>query len=250
MRSIDLSADIGESFGDWRMGEDEQLVAELTSANIACGFHAGDPHTMEKSVRICVDHGVAIGAHPGFRDLLGFGRRSIDMTRDEVRLEVLYQLGALQAFATAQGTRLGHVSAHGRLGNLTVTSEIYAGGVLDAIESFDPELRVVGQPGLIHEMARDRGMSVGLLGFPDRAYEDDGTLVSRREPDAVLHDISTIVERAVSLALRQSVVSRNGVEVHVACDSILLHGDNAASVAAAREVRKALEAAGVTLAPV
>jgi UPF0271 protein len=249
MRSIDLVADIGESLGDWVMGDDESLLDTLSSANIACGFHAGDPKTMEDSVRRCLERGVLIGAHPGFRDLIGFGRRTVEMTRDEVRRDVLYQLGALNAFVTAAGSRLNHVSAHGRLGNLTVTHETYAGGVLDAIEAFDPTLCVVGQPGLIHELARARNMSVGLLGFPDRNYEDDGSLVSRREPDAVLHDPIVIAERAVSLALEQTVRSRSGAAVTVPCDSILLHGDNAASVEAARHVRKALEDAGVVIGP-
>ncbi|MCW2756964.1 MAG: LamB/YcsF family protein [Nocardioidaceae bacterium] len=246
--TIDLMADIGESFGSWTMGDDARLLDALTSANVACGFHAGDPRTMETAVNQCVERGVVIGAHPGFPDLVGFGRRTVDLTRDEVRTDVLYQLGALQAFATAAGARLHHVSPHGRLGNLTVTDPTYADGVLDAIEQLDPSLVVVGQPGLIHELAQERGLQVGRLGFPDRAYEDDGALVSRREDGAVLHDVALIAERAVSLALHQSVVSRNGVEVSVACDSILLHGDNDASVAAAFEVRTALEAAGVRIA--
>lgn len=248
MPTIDLTADIGESFGSHQMGDDERILDALTSANIACGFHAGDPRTMEVAVRACIDRGVAIGVHPGFRDLVGFGRRTIEMTRDEVRADVLYQIGALHAFVTAAGGRLDHVSAHGRLGNLTVTDETYASGVLDAIKTFDQDLVVVGQSGLIHKLAEELGMRVGRLGFPDRACEDDGSLVSRREPDAVIHDPELIAQRAVSLAVNQTVLSRHGNEVHVPCSSILLHGDNAASVDAAFRVRDALEAAGVTIA--
>lgn len=248
MTTIDLIADVGESFGSHRMGDDARLLEALSSANIACGFHSGDPVTMERTVALCLDRGVAIGAHPGFPDLVGFGRRAIEMTRAEVRADVLFQIGALHAFVVAAGGRLVHVSPHGRLGNLTVTDATYAAGVLDAIESFDPSLVITGQPGLIHDLADERGLRSGRMGFPDRAYAADGALVSRREPDAVLHDIDLITERAVTMALQGVVVARTGEEIPVACDSILLHGDNAASVDAAHEVRRALEDAGVTIA--
>lgn len=248
MTTIDLSADVGESFGSHRMGDDERLLGALSSANIACGFHSGDPETMERTVRLCLDHGVAIGAHPGFRDLVGFGRRTIEMSRAEVRADVLYQIGALHAFVVAAGGRLAHVSPHGRLGNLTTTDATYAGGVLDAVEAFDPALVVVGQPGLIHDLADERGLRSGRLGFPDRAYHSDGALVSRREAGAVLHDIDLITERAVTMALKGVVVSVEGAEIPVECDSILLHGDNADSVDAAHQVRQALEDAGLEIA--
>jgi UPF0271 protein len=247
--TIDLSADVGESFGSHTMGDDRNLLAALSSANIACGFHSGDPVTIERTVQLCLDQDVAIGAHPGFRDLVGFGRRAIEMSRAEVRADVLYQLGALNAFVTAAGGRLAHVSPHGRLGNLTVTDAVYAEGVLDAVEAFDRSLVVVGQPGLIHELAEGRGLRSGRLGFPDRAYEPGGALVSRREPGAVLHDVDLIIERALSLALKGVVTSTDGTEIEVECDSILLHGDNAASVEAAHLVRQSLEDAGVEIAP-
>jgi 5-oxoprolinase (ATP-hydrolysing) subunit A len=248
MTTIDLSADVGESFGSHQMGDDERLLGALSSANVACGFHSGDPVTMERTVRLCLDNGVAIGAHPGFPDRVGFGRRTIEMSRDEVRADVLYQLGALHAFVTAAGGELAHVSPHGRLGNLTTTEPAYAEGVLDAIESFDPTLVVVGQAGLIHDLAEERGLRTGRLGFPDRAYQSDGALVSRREPGAVLHDIDVITERAITMAVKGVVATVDGEEIAVACDSILLHGDNAASVDAALQVRKALEDAGLEIA--
>ena len=248
MTTIDLSADVGESFGSHKMGDgDERLLDVLSSANIACGFHSGDPVTMHRTVRLCLDKGVAIGAHPGFRDLVGFGRRTIEMTRDEVRADVTYQLGALHAFVVAAGGRLAHVSPHGRLGNLTTTDATYAEGVLDAIEAFDPSLLVVGQSGLIHDLAEERGLRTGRLGFPDRAYQSDGALVSRRQPGAVLCDIDVITERAVTMALKGVVTAADGVEIPVLCDSILLHGDNAASVGAAVRVRQALEDAGLQI---
>lgn len=248
MTTIDLIADVGESFGSHRMGDDERLLDALSSANVACGFHSGDPVTMERTVRLCVEKGVAIGAHPGFHDLVGFGRRMVEMSREEVRADVLYQVGALHAFAVAAGTRLTHVTPHGRLGNLIVTHEVYAEGVLDAIEAFDPSLPVVSQPGLVHELADARGLPSRRIGFPDRAYEPDGALVSRREPDAVLHDVDRITERALAMVLSGKVEARGGGHVEVPCDSILLHGDNAASVDAAHQVRQALEDAGVTVA--
>jgi UPF0271 protein len=248
MTTIDLIADVGESFGSHRMGDDERLLEALSSANIACGFHSGDPMTMERTVRLCLDRGVTIGAHPGFRDLVGFGRRTIEMSRAEVRADVVYQLGALHAFVVAAGGRMAHVSPHGRLGNLTVTDATYGEGVLDAVEAFDPSLVVVGQQGLIHDLAAGRGLATGRMGFPDRAYHHDGALVSRREPGAVLHDVDLITERALTMALHGFVTSTDGAKVRVDCDSILLHGDNAASVDAAHRVRRSLEDAGVTIA--
>jgi UPF0271 protein len=248
-RTIDLSADIGESFGSYRMGNDAELLESLTSANVACGFHAGDPLEMQRAVANCVRRGVAVGAHPGFPDLVGFGRRAIEASADEVRTDVLYQIGALSAFARAAGTRLTHVSPHGRLGNLVVSDEGYAEPVADAIEAFDPTLVVVTYSGALSRIARDRGLAVGLLGFPDRAYADDGTLVSRREPGAVLHEPDLIAERAVRMAVDGTVVARSGREIEVQIDSLLLHGDNEASVRAARRVRRALEDAEVSVAP-
>ena len=247
MPTIDLNADIGESFGPHVMGQDELLLPTLTSANVACGFHAGDPRTMARTVALCREAGVAIGAHPGFPDLVGFGRRAIEMSREEVSTDVLYQLGALDAFVRAAGGRLEHVSPHGRLGNLTVTDEAYAGGVLDAVAAFDDQLVVLGQPGVIHELAERRGLRSGRLGFPDRAYESDGALVSRREPDALVHDPALVAERAVAMVSDGAVTSRDGRQVEVVVDAILLHGDSPGAVDAARLVRRALEEAGVTI---
>ncbi len=242
---VDLIADVGESFGALTAGSDEALLDVLTAANVACGFHSGDPRTMQRTVAACRARGVAIGAHPGFPDLVGFGRRAIEMTREEVRTDVLYQLGALSAFVRAAGDTLRHLSPHGRLGNLTVTDATYAAGVLDAVEDFDPDLVVVGERGLVHELARERGIATRSLGFPDRAYEPDGRLTSRLVPGAVLDDPDEVVRRAVALAVRGEVESRAGDVVAVECDAILLHGDNPASVQAARAVRRALEDAGV-----
>ncbi len=248
-RTIDLVADIGESFGSWSMGDDDRILRTLTSANIACGFHAGDPRTMEASVRACLQHDVAIGAHPSFPDLVGFGRRAMDLSRDEVRTDVTYQVGALAAFARVAGTRVTHLSPHGRLGTLVMTDATYAAGVADAVEALDAGLTILTMAGELQREAHRRGLPVVVMGLIDRAYEDDGTLVSRREPGAVLHDPAQIVERALSMVLDGSVTSRHGNRVPIDCQSLLLHGDNAASIDAAEQVRAALDAEGVTIAP-
>ena len=249
MPTIDLVADIGESFGAHRLGDDERILRTLTSANIACGFHAGDPRTMAASVRSCLAQDVSIGAHPGFPDLVGFGRRAMELSREEISTDVIYQIGALQGFARAAGTSVTHVSPHGRLGSLVSTDRHYALGVADGVESLDPTLTVLTMPGELEQEARNRGMRVVVYGLIDRNLEDDGSLVSRRESDAVLHDPDLIVERALSMVLDGSVRSRTGKRVEVACDSLLMHGDNLASISAAEGVRAALEAEGVTVAP-
>lgn len=249
MPVFDLSADLGEGFGTWSMGDDAQLLGIVSSANIACGFHAGDPLIMDQTVRLCRENGVAIGAHPSFPDLRGFGRRTMNLTVDEIRTDVLYQVGALSAFAAVHGVTLSHVSPHGRLGNLVVVDEHYAAPVVDAVASFDPDLVVLTQAGLLADLARARGLTVGLMGFPDRAYNDDGTLVSRAEPGAIIHDPEEVVARAVTLACEGTVTTRTGTVIGVDCHTILLHGDNPGSVDVARRVRAALESAGVTLAP-
>ena len=247
-RTVDLVADVGESFGAHRLGDDARILRVLTSANVACGFHAGDPRTMAASVASCVANGVSVGAHPGFPDPVGFGRRAMDLTRDEVRTDVLYQIGALDAFARAAGTAVRHVCPHGRLGTLVATDERYAHGVADAVEKYDAELSIYTLPGELEHEARRRGLPVAVIGLIDRAFDDDGSVVSRREPNAVLHDADAIVERALSMAVDGFVLSRNGRRVDVACDTLLMHGDNPGSVGAAERVRAALEDAGVMLA--
>ncbi len=247
--TIDLVADIGESFGSHRLGDDERLLRTLTSANIACGFHAGDPRTMAASVQACLANEVSIGAHPSFPDLVGFGRRAMELSRDEIRTDVIYQIGALQGFARAAGTTVTHVSPHGRLGTLVATDLHYALGVADAVEQYDPSLTVLTMTGELEREARNRGLQVVVFGLIDRVVEDDGTLVSRREPDALVHDPDLIVERALSMVLDGSVRSRNGHRVEVACESLLMHGDNPASIQAAEHVRAALEREGVAIAP-
>ncbi len=247
---IDLSADLGEGFGAYTMGDDEAILDLVTSANVACGFHAGDPMVMDRTVRACVERGVRVGAHPGFRDLVGFGRRPLSMSRQEVAADVLYQLGALSAFTRRYGVPIAHVTPHGSLGNLCVTDEAYAQGVLDAVEAFDPTLPVVTQAGLLAAGAAARGIPVAITAMADRAYNADGSLVSRRLPGAVIHDPDEIVERVRRMVRRGTVVTLDGEEIELDSATVLIHGDNADALALARRIRGVLAGDGVELAPI
>lgn len=248
-RKIDLVADVGEAFGVYTLGDDDKLLDVLTSANVACGFHAGDPQVMEKTVVACRERNVAVGAHPGFNDLRGFGRRPIAMTVEEVRTEVLYQLGALQAIARAHSVEISHITPHGSLGNLCVTDEDYALGVLKAVQGFDPNLPIVTQEGKLSKLARTHGFRVAITAMADRAYNPDGSLVSRRIDGAIIHDEDTVVERAVRMVTEGTVLAHDGSEMEIDVDTVLLHGDNPEALESATRVRDALSAAGVEFAP-
>lgn len=246
---VDLVADLGEGFGDWTMGDDASLLEIVTSANVACGFHAGDPRIMDATARACAERGIQIGAHPSFPDLVGFGRRAMDLTSNEVRTDVLYQVGALSAFAAAHGTKVQHVAPHGRLGNLVAVRPDYAKAVCDAVCAVDDSLIVVAQDGELANEARRRGLRVAIVGIVDRAYRADGTLVPRSEPGAVIHDLDTLVARAIRIATDSTLEAVDGTVLQVQADSLLLHGDNAGAVATARAIRDGLTAAGVAVAP-
>lgn len=248
-RKIDLVADLGEGFGPWRMGDDAALLDVLTSANIACGFHAGDPRIMDETVRSCVERGVGVGAHPSFPDLQGFGRRDMGLTAEEVRTDVLYQFGALSAIAAFHGASVTHIAPHGRLGNLVAVREDYAEAVAEAARRIDPDLIVLAQDGKLADAARAAGLRVGIVGIADRAYEDDGTLVPRSEPGAVIHDSDEIRRRTVRMVVDGVIESRGGVLIPVACDTVLVHGDTDGAVALAKQIRGGLEEAGVEIAP-
>ncbi len=246
---VDLVADLGEGFGQYRMGDDDALLRFLSSANIACGFHAGDPRIMNRTVRLCKDLGVGIGAHPSFPDLVGFGRRALDASSEEVETDVIYQMGALAGFAAANGTTLQHVTPHGRLGNLVVTNPAYADAVVRAVQRFDPSLIVVSYPGALINAARAADLPYAVIGLADRAYRSDGTLVPRTEPSAVLEDEQEIEDRVVRMVVDGVVRAVDGVELPMRCDSILLHGDNEKAVLFAGRVRDRLVASGLTIAP-
>lgn len=245
---MDLNADLGESFGSWNMGDDAAMFRLVTSANVACGFHAGDPVTMLDSCRAAFELDVTVGAHIGYRDLAGFGRRSLDMSFDELFGDVLYQLGALDGVAHAVGASVDYVKPHGALYSRLVHDEEQASAVVAAVQAYDPGLPILGLPGsqlLIH--AKEAGHPVFGEAFVDRAYQADGTLVPRSQEGSVLHDVDSIVERAVRLAVKGEVVAVDGTVVQVRPDSLCLHGDTPGAVQMAAGVRAGLEAAGVPL---
>ncbi|MFI5085179.1 MAG: LamB/YcsF family protein [Actinomycetales bacterium] len=246
---IDLVADLGEGFGAYTLGDDLALLEIVSSANIACGFHAGDPDIMDATVAECVRRGVGIGAHPSFPDLRGFGRRSMDLSPAEVRTDVLYQLGALSAFAAYHGTHVTHVAPHGRLGNLVTTRADYAAAVADAAAGTDPGLIIMAQDGELAQAARNRGLQVAIVGIVDRAYRADGTLVPRGLPGAVIHDPRVIAARTLRMVLEGRIDCADGTDIPIAADTILLHGDNPGAVRLARTIRADLMAAGVTITP-
>ncbi|GGN06242.1 UPF0271 protein [Lentzea pudingi] len=248
---MDVNADLGEGFGHWTLGDDKALLAVVTSANIACGYHAGDADTMRATCIQAAAAGVAIGAHVGYRDLPGFGRRFIDVAPDTLTNEVLAQLGALATFARAAGTRISYVKPHGALYNTLVRHEAQADAVVDAVRLFDPTLAVLGPPGAVWlKRASVAGLRIWHEAFADRAYTPSGTLVPRTEPGAVLRDPAEIAARCVQLATEGWLRSVSGRPVRIQADSICVHGDTPNAVETARAVRTALEAAGVPVARV
>ncbi|MEU2113827.1 5-oxoprolinase subunit PxpA [Streptomyces sp. NPDC019507] len=244
--SIDLNADLGEGFGRWRLTDDEELLSVVTSANVACGFHAGDAATMRRVCALAAERGVRIGAQVSYRDLAGFGRRSMDVPADELAAEVAYQIGALEVFARAAGTRVSYVKPHGALYNRVVHDEQQAEAVVEGVMLTGERLPLLGLPGsTLHTMAEKAGLPVVTEAFADRAYTADGTLVPRGRDGAVLTDPHTVVERSVSMARFGVVTSRCGRPVGVRARSLCLHGDTEGAVALARRVRERLEESGV-----
>lgn len=247
-RCIDLIADLGEGFGAWTMTDDDALTRVVTSANVACGFHAGDPSIIRDTVALCLERGVAVGAHPSLLDVRGFGRRPIELPPAELEADVLYQLGAVEAFLRPHQRRLHHVTPHGSLGNMSAVREDYARAVARAVRTFDPRLTVAFQDSWMTRAAEEEGLPVARVGFPDRGYNDDGTLVDRRSPGAHVEDADTVAARAVTLAVDGTITAASGKTLPMACDSILVHGDSPAAVDKAVAVRQQLESAGVTVA--
>ena len=247
---IDLNADLGEGFGVWRLGDDEALLDVVSSANVACGFHAGDPVTMRRVCAGAVAAGVAVGAQVSYRDLAGFGRRFVDVPAAELTADVLYQLAALDGIARTAGTRVRYVKPHGALYNAVVTHEQQARAVVDAVLAYDPSLPLLGLPGSrLLRLAADAGLGTVAEGFADRGYTPEGTLVPRSEPGALVHDEAAVAERVVRMATEGTVVAVDGTLVDVPVASVCLHGDTPGAVRLARAVRSALTAAGVRLAP-
>lgn len=247
---VDLNADLGESFGRYKLGLDEEVMNYITSANVATGWHAGDPLVMRKTVKLAKEKGVAVGAHPGYPDLLGFGRRYMKLTPEEARNYVLYQVGALYAFVRAEGLELQHVKPHGALYNALVKEEELTRGVIEGMVDFDKNLIFVTLSGSrAAEIAEEMGVKVAHEVFADRAYNPDGTLVSRAKPGAVIHDREEIAERVISMVKDGGVKAINGEWVELKVDTICLHGDNPKAVEIAAYIRKVLEEEGVKIVP-
>jgi 5-oxoprolinase (ATP-hydrolysing) subunit A len=249
MVSVDLNADLGESFGTWQLGDDEAMLAVVTSANVACGFHAGDPATLSRSCGEAARRGVRIGAQVGYRDLAGFGRRYIDIDPIDLTADVIYQIGALQALARAAGSSVTYVKPHGALYNTIIDNHEQARAVAEAVHAVDPDLPVLGLAGSVFFAHAERlGLRPVPEAFADRSYRPDGKLVSRRERNAVLHDPAEIADRVASMVQSGRVVAVDGSTIPISVESVCVHGDSPDAVQIANAVRDRLAADGVDLA--
>ena len=253
MIKIDLNSDMGESFGAYKLGMDEAVIQHITSANIACGWHAGDPLVMDRTVKMAVEFGVGVGAHPGYPDLLGFGRRNMDCTLEEVQKYLIYQIGALQAFCKINGTKLQHVKPHGALYLMAVENEEIARAVAEAIVSVNPELLYVALAGakgeFMSRIGQEAGLKVVYEAFADRAYTPDGTLVSRRQPGAVIKDPEEVSERALRMAKDGIVIAVDGTSIPLEAQTLCVHGDTPSAVDLVKKIRETLESDGVLVTP-
>lgn len=246
--TIDLNADLGEGYGPWQMGDDAAMLACVTSANIACGGHAGDPETMYRTLRLAAEHGVTVGAHPGYADRAGFGRRVIPMSPPEIGRMVAAQVGALVAMARLAGTAVAYVKLHGALANLAAADRVVADAVVSVVQRLDPALAVLAISGTeVEQAARARGVAVFSEVFADRAYLPSGQLVPRQQAGAVLHDADEAAQRLLTFLETGRMPVLGGEPIPLRADSVCVHGDNPASVAMARQIRQRLVAEGVTL---
>ena len=249
-RSVDLNGDLGEGFGVWTLGDDEALLGIVSSANVACGFHAGDPDTLRRVCGRAAELGVVIGAHVGYHDLAGFGRRAIDVEPAMLTNDVIYQLGALDGFARVAGTRVRYVKPHGALYNTAFHDGAQAAAVVEAIVLYDASLPVMGLPGsALLTIANEAGLATVTEAFADRGYTPQGTLVPRSQPGALLHDPSQIAERMIRMVTTGLVRTSDGTDVSISADSVCVHGDSANAVEMAGALRQALAAAGVGIHP-
>ena len=248
---IDLNCDMGESFGPWRMGADDRVMPQITSANIACGAHAGDPTVMRRTVRLARGAGVAVGAHPGFADLQGFGRREMQVDPGEIEDSLIAQIGALAAIAKAEGAALQHVKAHGALYNMAARDARLASAIARAVRACDPALIMFGLPNSpLLEAGRAEGLRVAAEGFADRSYEPDGSLTPRSRPGAVIHDVDAVVSRAVRMACDGVVLTADGRAIDLEVRTICVHGDTPGAAELVTRIGAALRAAGAAVAPI
>jgi len=247
---IDLNSDLGESYGQWRLGDDEAMLDIVTSANVACGFHAGDALTLQETCRLAAERGVVVGAQVGYNHLAGFGRWHIDMPSPELTADVIYQIGALDGLCRVAGTRVAYVKPHGALYNTAAVDRRQAEAVVEAVLAYDPSLPLMGLAGsVLLDAATDAGLRTVAEAFADRGYTAEGRLVSRREPGAVLDDPDLVAERMVRLVTEGRITATDGTDIEVRADSLCVHGDSPGSVSMARAVRVSLESAGARIAP-
>jgi UPF0271 protein len=251
MRKIDINCDMGESFGVYKLGMDEEVIKLITSANIACGFHGGDPNVMDRTVKIAKEFGVGIGVHMGFPDLLGFGRRDMDIRKEELINYIIYQIGALEAFTRKHGVKIQHIKAHGSMGNISDVNRTVAEAIVDAISFVLPEAKLFVKQGTeIHKVAKERGISVVLEIFADRAYTKSGTLVSRKIPGAVIKDPKEAAENVLRMVTEGKSKTIDGEFIEIEGESVCVHGDTVGAIDIVRHVRDKLEKAGVEISPV
>jgi UPF0271 protein len=247
---IDLNSDVGESFGAWRMGQDAEVMRSITSANVACGYHGGVPAVMRETVRLARDAGASVGAHPGFPDLVGFGRREIKVLPRDVEDMVLYQIGALAAIASSEGVTLAHVKAHGALYNQAARDRALADAIARAVRAFDRNLVLFGLPGSeLLKAGESAGLRVAAEGFADRAYNGDGSLASRTEQGSVIHDPEEVVRRSLRMVSEGRVTARDGSELSFRVDTLCTHGDTPGAHNLTRLLKEGLQRAGVAVVP-
>lgn len=248
MKVVDLNCDLGESFGAYKLGRDSEVLKYVTSANVACGFHAGDQATMRKTVKLALEHGVAIGVHPGLEDLIGFGRRDMDISPEEAYDLVVYQIGALWAFVKAEGAKLQHVKAHGSLYNMAVKNAALAEAIAAAVYRVDPELILYGLAGSELITAGNKtGLRTVSEVFADRTYQSDGSLTSRRQPDSLITDDEVSLKQVIRMVSEGKVLSQQNIDIPIQADTICIHGDGIHAVEFAAKIRTALEAAGIAV---
>lgn len=250
MYRVDLNSDLGESFGRYTLGMDDKIIPLITSANVACGFHASDPVVMEKTIAMACEAGIQVGAHPGFPDLMGFGRRNMSVTPQEAKAYTLYQIGALAAFAGAKGKRLQHVKPHGAFYNMAAKDYELSRAICEGIYAFDKELIVLAlSGGELARAAKDMGMRVAQEVFADRAYEEDGTLVNRRKEGAMITDENEAIARVIRMVKEKKVTAVTGNDISIEADSVCVHGDGLKALAFVEKIRGALTAEGIEICP-
>lgn len=248
MHSVDINCDMGESFGAYTMGRDEEILDFVTSANIACGFHAGDPATMRKTVKLALEKNVGIGVHPGLQDLAGFGRRDMQISAQEAYDLVIYQIGALSAFVKSEGGRLQHVKPHGALFNMAAKSAPLSEAIAEAVYKVDPELILFGlASGELVKAGKKIGLRSASEVFSDRTYQEDGSLTSRREDNALIKNHETAVSQVITMVKEGKVTSLQGVDVSILADTVCIHGDGEKALDFARYISAALKNAGITI---